>query len=62
VKLVAEVLEELQKIVPNQNFKRVTPLLKGQRENAYGWSCIKFSDMVISSQVLDTSRKGSETT
>ena len=36
-----EVLEELQKIVPNQNFKRVTPLLKGERENAYGWSCIK---------------------
>lgn len=36
-----EVLEELQKIVITPNFKRVTPLLKGERENAYGWSCKK---------------------
>jgi hypothetical protein len=57
-----EVLEELQKIVPNQNFKRVTPLLKKQRENAYGWSCEKFSNTEISIQVSDTSEKGSETT
>jgi hypothetical protein len=57
-----EVLEELQKIVPNQNFKRVTPLLKKQRENAYGWSCEKFSNTAISIQVSDTSEKGSETT
>ena len=57
-----EVLEELQKIVSNKNFKRVTPLLKGERKNAYGWSCVKFSDMVISSQSSSTLEEGSETT
>jgi len=36
-----EVLDELQKIVPIKNFKRVTPLLKGERKTAYYWSCKK---------------------
>jgi hypothetical protein len=43
-----EVLEELQKLVPNSRFKRATPLLKGERKNLYGWSCEKFNDKVIS--------------
>lgn len=58
---VTKLCEELQDIeyfdTPNKSL--IGKLLRGEKKQLYGWS---FTGMAISSQVSDTSEKGSETT